>query len=109
MPQLFETLMLICFGISWPLSVVKSYKARTAKGKSILFTGVIMIGYLCGISSKIVGGNMNYVLGLYLLNLAIVSVDFALYFRNRAIDKRTEHLQVELAHSTESKHSVTAA
>ena len=34
MPELLEIIMLICFGASWPISVAKSYKARTAKGKS---------------------------------------------------------------------------
>lgn len=29
--QLFEAGMLVCFGFSWPINVVKAYKARTAK------------------------------------------------------------------------------
>ena len=33
MPELFEILMIISFGISWPINVYKSYKARTTKGK----------------------------------------------------------------------------
>lgn len=28
MSPIFETIMLICFGISWPLNLVKTYKAR---------------------------------------------------------------------------------
>lgn len=90
MSQIFETLMLICFGCSWPISVLKSYRARTAKGKSVYFVIIIMIGYVCGILSKLLGGNINYVLALYVLNLLIVSVDFALYFRNRALDNKGE-------------------
>ena len=37
MAEIFETLMLVCFGLSWPISVVKSYKACTAQGKSLMF------------------------------------------------------------------------
>lgn len=90
MSQIFETLMLICFGCSWPISVVKSYRARTAKGKSVVFTYAIIVGYICGIMSKITGGNINYVLALYVINLIMVSVDMILYFRNRKLDRKEE-------------------
>ena len=86
MTEMFETLMLICFGLSWPMSVVKSYRSRTAQGKSIFFQIAIIIGYVCGIMSKLTAGNINYVLALYLLNLLMVSVDLTLYFRNRRLD-----------------------
>ncbi len=83
MVGIFESLMLICFGISWPISVWKSYTSRSTKGKSILFMGAIIFGYICGICGKILGGNINYVVLLYCLNLCFVSIDFALYFVNR--------------------------
>lgn len=86
MTEMFETLMLICFGLSWPMSVVKSYRSRTAQGKSIFFQIAIIIGYVCGIMSKLTAGNINYVLALYLLNLLMVAVDLMLYFRNRRLD-----------------------
>lgn len=86
MSEMFETLMLICFGLSWPMSVVKSYRSRTAQGKSIFFQIAIIIGYMCGIMSKLTASNINYVLALYLLNLLMVSVDLALYFRNKRLD-----------------------
>ena len=86
MTEMFETLMLICFGLSWPMSVVKSYRSRTAQGKSIFFQIAIIIGYVCGIMSKLTAGNINYVLALYLLNPLMVSVDLTLYFRNRRLD-----------------------
>ena len=31
----FETVMIICFGLSWPFSVYKSWKSRTTKGKTL--------------------------------------------------------------------------
>ena len=83
MVGIFESLMLICFGISWPISVWKSYTSRSTKGKSVIFTSAIILGYIAGISGKIAGGNINYVLALYILNLCFVSVDFALYFINK--------------------------
>lgn len=90
MAELFETLMLICFGCSWPISVVKSYRSRTAKGKSVVFTYAIIIGYICGILGKIAGNNINYVLVLYVLNLVMVMADLVLYYRNRQLDRRED-------------------
>ena len=83
MVTVFESIMLICFGLSWPISVYKSVTSRSTKGKSVVFTIAIIFGYIAGIIGKIVGGNLNYVLALYVLNLVFVSIDFALYFINR--------------------------
>lgn len=83
MVGIFESLMLICFGVSWPISVWKSYTSRSTKGKSIIFTSAIILGYIAGICGKLVSGNANYVLALYMINLGFVCIDFALYFVNR--------------------------
>ena len=53
MAQLFEVLMLVCFGISWPFNISKSLKSRTAKGKSVAFELCIVVGYVCGLAGKI--------------------------------------------------------
>ena len=82
--------MLICFGISWPVSVYKSVVSKTTKGKSLVFMIAIIVGYIAGISGKILGGNLNYVLALYIVNLLFVSVDFAFYFVNRHREKMAE-------------------
>ena len=50
MTDLLEAVMIICFGISWPLNIVKAWKARTAKGTSVLFYLFIFMGYIAGIA-----------------------------------------------------------
>lgn len=87
MVAVLECIMLICFGISWPISVYKSATSRSTQGKSIFFTFAIMVGYLAGITGKIISGVINYTLVLYLINLAVVSVDCVLYFINRRHEK----------------------
>lgn len=82
--------MLVCFGFSWPLNVIKAYKARSAKGTSLAFILLIITGYLAGISAKLINHQTNYVLVVYLLNLVIVLTNLAIYFRNRSLDRRTE-------------------
>lgn len=84
----FEAVMLVCFGFSWPLNVVKAYKARTAKGTSLGFIILIITGYLAGITAKFVNHQLNYVLVVYFLNLAIVFTNLIVYFRNVSLDKK---------------------
>lgn len=86
--HLFEALMLVCFGFSWPLNVSKAYKARTAKGMSLPFIILIITGYLAGITAKIMNAQFNYVLVVYFLNLAIVTTNMLVYFRNKTLDKK---------------------
>ena len=88
MESIFETVMLVCFGFSWPLNVIKAYKAKTAKGTSLPFILLIIAGYIAGISAKLITGQVNYVLIAYILNLAIVSLNVVVYFRNVSLDKK---------------------
>ena len=85
--QIFESIMLLCFGMSWPISVYKSIRSRSTKGKSAVFIIVIILGYISGIAGKIVNNQLSYVLVLYCLNLVVVSVDLGLYFVNLKREK----------------------
>ena len=94
MCSLLETIMLVCFGFSWPLNVIKSYKARTAKGKSPTFLCLIIIGYIAGIASKLINeeymanfASKWYVLFFYILNFIMVGADLLMYARNYKLDK----------------------
>ncbi len=97
MAEFFEILMIVAFGASWPMNVIKSYKARTAKGKSLGFLCLIFFGYIAGITSKLINQDYMadfaskwYVLFFYLLNLLMVGIDLCLYARNKKIDKDKE-------------------
>ena len=92
--ELFEILMVVSFGASWPFNVIKSFKTRTAKGKSPVFLLLILFGYVAGIISKLINpvymasfANKWYVLFFYVLNFIMVSADFILFLRNKRLDK----------------------
>lgn len=94
MAELFEIIMIVSFGASWPLNVIKSYKARTTKGKSLPFLCLIFFGYIAGIISKFLNeaymasfASKWYVLFFYFLNLLMVGIDLILYARNYRLDK----------------------
>ena len=88
MPQILEACMIILFGISWPTNIIKSYRSRTARGKSLLFSILIFTGYCFGIAAKILGGSVNYVCIFYIINVIMVFTDILLYFRNSALDRQ---------------------
>jgi hypothetical protein len=97
MAEFLEVIMIICFGASWPFNVVKSYKARTARGKSPVFLCLIIFGYIAGITAKFLNeAYMSairekwYVLFFYFLNLLMVSADLVIYFRNRQLDNKNQ-------------------
>ena len=93
--EILEILMIVSFGASWPANVIKSYRARSAKGKSLLFLCLIFFGYIAGISSKLLNeaymasfATKWYVLVFYVLNLLMVGADLVLYARNTALDRK---------------------
>ena len=89
--ELMEIAMIVAFGCSWPMNVNKSYRARTAKGKSLPFLILILLGYICGITGKLIAPSFKwYVLFFYVLNFVMVSVDLAMYIRNCRLDKMAE-------------------
>lgn len=94
MTELFEIMMIVSFGASWPMNVIKSYRARTTKGKSLAFLLLIFFGYIAGIVSKLMNetymaniGQKWYVLFFYVLNFIMVGTDLLLYVRNKKLDK----------------------
>lgn len=92
MSEILEIMMVISFGVSWPLNVIKSYKARTTKGKSLWFLLLIFFGYICGIASKLTAESYKwYVLFFYVLNIVMVGIDLVLYWRNYQLDQRADH------------------
>ena len=97
MSEIFEIVMIIAFGASWPLNVIKSYRARTTQGKSLWFLLLIFFGYIAGIASKFLNeaymaafSEKWYVLFFYFLNITMVGVDLCLYIRNRRLDALRE-------------------
>lgn len=93
--HLFETAMLVCFGFSWPINVVKAYKAKTTKGTSLAFIILIIAGYLAGITAKFLNNQFNFVLVVYFLNLGIVLTNVFVYFRNLRLDNRNQIIRVK--------------
>lgn len=87
MTEALEAIMLVCFGFSWPINLVKNIKAGTAKSMSLKFILLIIFGYIAGISAKLINHRFNYVLVVYLINIFVVSLNLVVYFINKKKDK----------------------
>lgn len=79
--SIFEVAMLVCFGVAWPFSIARSYRARANAGKSLSFLFIVLAGYGAGILHKLLY-SLDGVIVLYVLNGLMVAVDIALYYRN---------------------------
>ena len=95
MSEIFEIIMILCFGASWPINVYKSFKTKSNKGKSLLFLLFIFIGYIAGIISKFTSDSYMssfndkwYVLIFYFINITMVFIDLMLYIRNYKLNKK---------------------
>ena len=99
MAEILEVIMIVSFGASWPMNVLKSWKARTTKGKSLAFLCLILFGYVAGLAGKLLNpvymaeiAEKWYVLFFYVLNFVMVGTDLILYFRNKRLDKQRENV-----------------
>lgn len=95
MANILEALMIVSFGISWPINIAKLLKSRTAKGTSILFYYLIDIGYVAGIAAKFVKLSEGistpwYVWFFYVLNFCMVFAGIIIYYRNKKLDSKKE-------------------
>ncbi|MHB9132761.1 MAG: hypothetical protein ACYDBB_16965 [Armatimonadota bacterium] len=82
----FEIGMLVCFGVSWPFSVYKTWKTKTSTGRSFVFLWLVLIGYISGVIHKLLF-SLDFVIALYALNALLVTTDLLLcyHYRSRSV------------------------
>lgn len=101
--DIFEIIMILAFGFSWPFNIIRAYKARTAKGTSLQFIVLIGSGYVAGILSKFFAWGFGAVEGFwvftkvlatvfYFVNLTLIITALVIYFRNKKLDAKRESL-----------------
>lgn len=93
-PQVCEIAMLCIFGASWPFNIAKSIRSRTARGKSVVFELLVVLGYGFGLAAKLwvygSTGVLAYSTWFYIADIAMVLIDIVLYFRNSRLDRITD-------------------
>ena len=88
--SIWEVIMMVCFGFSWPFAIVKTIRAKNPAGKSYLFLCLIIIGYAAGCVHKHIH-KMDWVYALYIINALMVATDMCLclYYKKR-LEKQSE-------------------
>ena len=87
--HILEFAMLIAFGVSWPFAIWRTYRAKRVDGKSPAFMVIVLVGYLCGVAARLLdadAGN-DWLLAVYLADMALVSTDLALYCRYSRLNR----------------------
>ena len=90
-PEILEVIMLISFGLSWPIAAYKSLKSHSSKATNPLFLLLILFGYAAGVTAKFLSGNIGYVLIAYLINILSVVANLIIFL----VNKHLEHRQAE--------------
>ena len=85
MKELLEAAMLICFGVSWPVSANKLLRSKSIKGVSAVFLWLVFTGYVLGTIGKAIY-NPSYVLTVYMFNTCMVSTNLVIYYRNKRLE-----------------------
>jgi lipopolysaccharide export LptBFGC system permease protein LptF len=88
MGQLFEGLMLVCFGFSWPFAIWKTYRTKRTEGKSMIFLVLVILGYFSGMIAKFYRAATEHtqiepVTALYGVLALFVAIDLVLVIRYR--------------------------
>lgn len=78
--SIFEAGMMVCFGFGWPVAALKTYKSKNVAGKSFSFSMLILLGYICGLTHKILY-SMDWVFWLYIINTIFLLLDMLLYLK----------------------------
>ena len=111
--QLCEIAMLVLFGLSWPFNIAKSWRSRTAKGKSVVFEYFVVIGYLIGLLGKLITfsrtGVLPYSTWFYVADILMVLTDMVLYYRNSALDRKRDAVSSRPSIATRGKRATILA
>ena len=111
--KIFETIMLVCFGCSWPISILKSWRSKFVRGKSVIFMVLILLGYIAGTTNKLLRAAHTdeipeFTTWLYFINAVLVTIDLTLYYKYRHNHEPvTKDLARDIAEMIEDKTSQT--
>ncbi len=88
--ELLEGGMMVCFGISWPVDIVRTLRTGRTEGKSLAFMSLVLAGYVLGLGAKLAraagtGQWPELITTLYVFNSAAIIVDIVITLRLRRL------------------------
>ena len=76
--SIFELFFFLFIACAWPISISRMLRKKSTKGKSLLFSCIILLGYVFGVIHKFLY-DMNFVVFVYFLNIALVLTDIIVF------------------------------
>lgn len=82
--SIFEFFFFVFIAFAWPISISRMLRQKSTKGKSLFFSGIVLLGYAFGILHKLLY-SPDWVIFVYMLDFALVATDIIVFFyvRNR--------------------------
>ena len=82
--SIFELFFFLFIACAWPISTARMLRNKSTKGKSLIFSSVLLLGYVFGISHKFIY-DPDWVLAVYFLNVFLIFLDTMvfLYIRSK--------------------------
>jgi hypothetical protein len=82
--SIFELFFFVFIAFAWPISISRMIRRKSTKGKSLFFSGIVLLGYSFGILHKLLY-SPDWVIFVYMLDFALVAADIIVFFyvRNR--------------------------
>jgi hypothetical protein len=82
--SIYELFFFLFIAFAWPISMSRMIKNKSTKGKSLIFSIIVLLGYALGIIHKFLY-SFDYVIAVYFLDFTLVAADIAvfLYVRYR--------------------------
>ena len=89
MSSFLEGFMMVCFALSWPASIFKSWTSKSNNGKSLTFLLFILMGDIAGVTAKLLACQIGLFF-VYCMNTTLVAVDVMLFLRNQRLERMGE-------------------
>jgi len=89
--SIFELLFFVLVACAWPISMIRMIRNKSTKGKSVVFSSLLLLGYVFGISHKFLY-DLDWVVIVYFFNAFLIFSDIVIFFIIRArYDKEIPH------------------
>ncbi|MGE5496360.1 MAG: hypothetical protein ACM3S4_13775 [Burkholderiales bacterium] len=81
--SIYELFFFVFIACAWPISIARMLKRKSTRGKSLIFSAVVLLGYAFGILHKVLY-SLDWVLAVYFLDFALVAADIIVFLYVRA-------------------------
>lgn len=76
--SVYELFFFVFIAFAWPISITRMIRRKSTRGKSLFFSGIVLLGYAFGILHKLLY-SPDWVIFVYILDFTLVAADIAVF------------------------------